>query len=95
MYRIAQEAVNNIAKHSDASRVAVQLNGDQRHVHLRITDDGTGFDAAALGNGSMGFGIMRERAEAIGAALHVDTAKGTGTSIAVDWSIDGDEDQRR
>ena len=93
LYRIAQEAVTNIAKHADADKVTVTLDGDEHHVHLRITDDGTGFDPAAVhNNGSMGLGIMRERAEAIGAALTVEAAAGAGTSIAVGWTDAGERD---
>ena len=89
LYRIAQEAVTNIAKHADASRVEVLLEGDREHIVLRIRDDGRGFDPEAAVNGSMGIGIMRERASTIGAQLTVETGTGSGTSIAVEWPSEG------
>ena len=97
LYRIAQEALNNITKHAEASQVAVKLAGDAAAVRLTIVDDGQGFDLKAVPAEHMGLDIMRERAEAIGAELQIDSQPGGSTSIATIWPIPepgGDPDAR-
>ena len=89
-YRIAQEALNNVAKHSGARRAGVVLLCDDGAVRLTITDDGNGFDTKAP-SGQLGLGIMRERADAVGAALDLRSAPGQGTTVAVTWSPPGDQ----
>ncbi len=92
-YRIAQEALNNIAKHSAAGHAALTLScvpgskGDGTAISamLQITDDGRGFDPQAMPKDRLGMGIMAERARSIGAALEVQSAPGQGTSITVVW----------
>jgi PAS domain S-box-containing protein len=85
LYRIAQEALNNIARHADASRAAVRLRCELGHVELRISDDGQGFDPTGVALEHLGLCIMRERAEAIEATLRVDSQPGRGTRIEVIW----------
>jgi PAS domain S-box-containing protein len=85
LYRIAQEALNNIAKHAGASAATIRLNCQPGRVDLRVADDGLGFDPATLPANSLGLGIMRERAQSIGAELRVDSQPGTGTEIGVTW----------
>lgn len=87
VYRISQEAFNNIVKHARASRVAVTLRCDSERGWLVVEDDGRGFDAVAVGGDRMGLAIMRERAEAIGATLDVTSAPGQGTRIKLTWSV--------
>jgi ligand-binding sensor domain-containing protein/signal transduction histidine kinase len=82
-YRIAQEALNNAAKHAGASRVSVYLRCEPGDVVLRIKDDGRGFDLGSHSPERMGLGIMRERAEAIGANLEISSKKDHGTQVAV------------
>jgi PAS domain S-box-containing protein len=82
-YRIAQEAFNNIAKHASAARVTVTLQNLPDRVILSIQDDGWGFDPDSVPAERMGMRIMRERAEAVGAALTVETTPGRGTRIIV------------
>lgn len=89
LYRIAQEALNNVAKHSGATKARVTLACEEHHVRLTIEDDGTGFDPAAAGAGQLGLGIMRERAEAAGAELDVWSAPGEGTKVRVSWPPQG------
>ena len=89
LFRIVQEALNNIVKHARASEAAVSLvqNGDC--VELTVTDNGVGFDTTAkpiLGGYGMGTTTMRERAEAIGATLQLRSAPGAGTRITVELS---------
>lgn len=87
LYRIAQEALNNIAKHSDAGAAEVRLEyldedcGGKKAVRLKISDNGRGFDPRAVTSEHFGVGIMRERAEAIGAELRVESRPGAGTDI--------------
>jgi len=84
LYRIAQEALNNIAKYSHARQVEVILERRADCVLLIIEDDGIGFDVAQRGNGA-GFGLigMQERATLIGATLEIESAPEQGTTILV------------
>jgi signal transduction histidine kinase len=86
LYRIAQEALNNVAKHASAGEAWVHLRLAPERVELRVSDDGRGFDPAAVAPGRLGLGGMRERAEAIGATLRVEAHPGGGTEIDVAWS---------
>jgi signal transduction histidine kinase len=80
-FRVTQEAFNNIAKHARATEVDVECVAYDGEVSLRIRDDGVGFDPAAVGPGSMGLRIMRERLDQAGASLEIDSAPGRGTTI--------------
>jgi signal transduction histidine kinase len=90
LYRIAQEALNNVAKHSGAGSARVVLrtsDADGREaLTLRVEDDGCGFDVDDVRSGRLGLGIMAERAESIGADLSIASAPGRGTRIAVEWT---------
>jgi signal transduction histidine kinase len=98
LYRIAQEALNNIAKHSSASKIAVTLTpidttaGNPSGVALTISDNGSGFDPQKVTADHLGLTIMRERAASIGAALHIISQPGSGTEIKVFWKQPGDKD---
>jgi signal transduction histidine kinase len=85
LYRIAQEALNNVAKHARASRVTVSLACSASGVELRIRDDGRGFQAQDRSPDHLGLGIMRERAEAVGARLTISSPIGRGTVVRVVW----------
>jgi signal transduction histidine kinase len=85
LYRIAQESLNNVVKHSAANRVQVQFRREGSSVNLSIEDDGSGFDISATPPGHLGLSIMRERARAIGAHLTVETGIGSGTRIDLHW----------
>jgi len=84
-YRVAQEALNNITKHADASRVSVHLEGTDELLQLKIWDDGHGFDPRTVSSEHLGLGIMRERAETIGARLKVSSQPGQDTHIEMIW----------
>jgi signal transduction histidine kinase len=86
MYRIAQEAMNNVAKHANASSLVVDLTGDDGYVHLAVTDDGYGFDTGEVSAESMGLDIMRERADEIGADLAVSSDPNGGTTVDLTWN---------
>lgn len=87
LYRIAQEAINNIIKHAEATKVEVQLAFGAAGVLLEVSDDGKGMDLGVLDGerraDSFGLSIMRERAEKIGADLQVRSGVGAGTKITV------------
>jgi len=85
LYRMTQEALNNIAKHAAPSQVTITFQCDSEQVQLRITDDGRGFDPSAVAPESLGLGIMRERAASIGATLCVESHPGEGTEVRVEW----------
>jgi PAS domain S-box-containing protein len=82
LYRIAQEALTNVARHSRAGNVDVLLERRPDHVLLIIEDDGVGFDPGKPRPGKR-FGLlgMKERAALVGAALEIESAKGKGTTI--------------
>lgn len=84
-YRIAQEALNNVAKHSQAARSQVELCYEESEVRLLIEDNGRGFDVTQAPTSHLGLGIMRERAEAVSALLTIDSELGRGTRVQVVW----------
>jgi len=85
LYRIAQEALNNVAKHAAARRVSVVLDSLTDGAVLIIEDDGRGFDVEHVGNGNSPLGLigMRERAQIIGGHLDIESIPGQGTSVFV------------
>ena len=84
LYRIAEEALNNLLKHSAATRVTVRLGADEEGLVLEVTDNGQGFDLEAVrDHGGMGLVSMQERAEALGGSLRIVSAPGGGTSVKV------------
>jgi two-component system sensor histidine kinase NreB len=86
LYRVAQEALNNVAKHSGASRVEVRLTRSRREVTLVVRDDGRGFDGERVRHGPEGglglFGIG-ERLSLVGGTVEVDTGPAKGTTVTV------------
>jgi two-component system nitrate/nitrite sensor histidine kinase NarX len=85
LYRIAQEALNNVVNHARAHQATVSLHDDGRQITLHISDDGCGFDAQVVHPERMGIGIMHERARAIGATLNITSQPKLGTEILVEW----------
>jgi signal transduction histidine kinase len=81
LFRIAQEALNNVAKHAGAKlvRIWVSLEGDE--VNLCVADDGSGFDVTQAPRGRWGMSTMRERAEAAGGRFLIDSVPGKGTVV--------------
>ncbi|SIT17244.1 two-component system, NarL family, sensor kinase [Roseivivax lentus] len=82
LYRIAQEALTNVERHSGATRVAVDLRGHMRGATLRITDDGHGIDGEAEPDAQRGIGLrnMQERMDHLGGHLRIQSSRG-GTVI--------------
>ncbi len=84
-YHIAQEALNNVAKHARAGHSSVHLRCDNDHFELSVGDDGRGFILSEVTPEHLGLTIMRERAEDIGASLHIESSIDEGTVISVAW----------
>jgi signal transduction histidine kinase/HAMP domain-containing protein len=82
LYRITQEALNNVVKHAHATNVTVRLAKEDGAVVLTVTDNGKGFDAAASFPGHIGLLSMPERAEKLGGIVVVESAPGSGTRVA-------------
>ena len=80
VYRIAQEALNNVAKHSGAARAQLQLRGGDDSLALLVADDGDGFDPTSATDG-FGLAGMRERIELAGGELQIESKRGTGTRV--------------
>jgi two-component system sensor histidine kinase UhpB len=83
VYRVAQEALSNVAQHAAARRVELGLSADKDGVELTISDDGRGFDPRAR-RGSLGLSGMAERARLLGGKLHVDSRPGDGTRLKLE-----------
>jgi PAS domain S-box-containing protein len=89
LFRIAQEAVNNAAKHSRAALVRISLAVECGVLRLEVSDDGRGFAAGMRkwGSSSLGMTTMRERAEAIHASLAIHSRPGAGTAVTVERDL--------
>jgi PAS domain S-box-containing protein len=86
LYRIAQEALNNVAKHAHATRATVYLRRLANSAELIVHDDGIGFVFDRIRPEHLGLGIMRERADAIGATLTVQSLPQQGTTVTARWT---------
>jgi two-component system nitrate/nitrite sensor histidine kinase NarX len=87
IYRVVQEALNNIVKHAYARHIIIDIQQiDGEGIEVCIRDDGRGFDMNNITSDHMGLSIMRERATEIGAQLSVDSQIGVGTKIVLQWS---------
>jgi len=80
LFRVAQEALANVARHSKASKVSAELANQSNDIILTIQDDGVGFDPGEVEKG-VGLDSMRERLEAIGGRLDISSGKSSGTRI--------------
>jgi signal transduction histidine kinase len=87
LYRVAQEALNNVVRHAQASRVTLHIERREECAMLTVRDDGAGFDpGAAVGNAThQGLGLrgVRERVAALGGVLRIHSAPGRGTEVCV------------
>lgn len=86
LYLIIKEAIHNIGKHSGCSSAEITIGFDSRTMHVRISDDGMGFNPKVQETGN-GLRNMRRRAAAVNAVLSVEGNAGKGTVITVDYSI--------
>lgn len=87
LFRVAQEALANAVKHSQARHVRIELTGGASGLGMRINDDGKGFDIGRMPNGGLGLTSMRERVEAVGGVLEIRTAPGAGTHLRITMPI--------
>jgi PAS domain S-box-containing protein len=81
VYRIAQEALHNVARHARARTVELALEEHAGQLELRVRDDGKGFDPSATFAGHLGLHSMRERAAAVGGTLDIQSTPGEGTLV--------------
>ncbi len=92
IFRIIQESMNNSAKHSQARKISLNLSINGEWIELGISDDGVGFDqAAVVSKGQcVRFGLtsMRERADLSGGQFRIESARGEGTTVSVRWKIE-------
>lgn len=84
-YRITQEALNNIHKHTTAQQVSIHLDSTAQHIRLKIKDDGQGFNPQAIRGDHFGIKIMQERARSIQAEFKVESQPNQGTTLELIW----------
>jgi signal transduction histidine kinase len=84
VFRIAQEALHNALRHARAGRIEVRLRSDPGRLRLTVSDDGIGFDRAAVRVRHLGLTTMAERARAAGGTLEIETAPGAGTTVRLE-----------
>jgi signal transduction histidine kinase len=89
IFRILQEAMNNIAKHSQASLVQLALQKAKQRLELTIQDNGRGYRPDETMKG-FGLSTMRERAELSGGTFSVQSTEGKGTIVRASWPLGGD-----
>jgi len=87
LYRIVQEALANIVKHAEATRVSILLTRKESSVAAVVEDDGKGFDKRETGDDVLGLVGMRERVGLVGGRLVIESAKGSGTTIAAEVPV--------
>src|SRR5690606_28909409 len=83
LFRVAQEALTNVAKHARAGRVGLTLSYLHDTVLLDVRDDGVGLPAGADDGPGFGLRNMRRRVRGVGGAMEIETAPGEGTAISV------------
>jgi signal transduction histidine kinase len=93
LYRIAQEGLNNVVKHSNASSAWIKLICHRGQVLLSIRDDGLGFDPDVVSSDHLGLNIMEERAVQASISLDIVTSPENGTEITAVW-MDGEEEEQ-
>ena len=92
LYRLVQEALSNVAKHSGATEVFIRLTSEDKHVGLSIKDRGRGFDPNIRRTG-LGLVTMRERVRSIGGDMKVTASPGDGTQIDVNVPLSAEGDK--
>jgi signal transduction histidine kinase len=91
LYRIVQESINNILKHSEASQADIEVGRDAHGLQVRVYDNGRGFVAEGPAEGRRGFGLtgINERVRMLGGALAIQSSAGQGTTITVKLPLQG------
>jgi signal transduction histidine kinase len=87
LFRITQEALNNVAKHARAHRIDIKLDRSNSHYVMSVADDGIGFESGSSSKTrrrpGLGMVTMRERTQAIGGAFEVEAISGRGTRVTI------------
>jgi signal transduction histidine kinase len=96
IYRIFQEALTNVAKHAQATRVTLDIQEETDSVSFSVTDDGKGFNVKQamlrdLTEKGMGLSAMEERARMLGGSLEIRSEKGKGTTVGFTIPVDTEE----
>ena len=86
LYRIAQEGLTNITKHAGATRVSLITRRDRGRIRMTLEDDGEGFDTSLHSDG-LGLLSIRERSELLGGSTTIESAQGSGTTVAVEIPV--------
>lgn len=81
LFRVVQEALSNVRKHSGAARVSVGVRSTRNFVGLTVTDDGCGFDPRRLGHDRLGLSGISERVRLLGGVVEIETGRGAGTTV--------------
>jgi signal transduction histidine kinase len=81
LFRVVQEALSNVRKHSGAARVSVALRSTRTFVALTVRDDGIGFDPTRLAHDRLGLAGVSERVRLLGGAVEIETSLGAGTTV--------------
>jgi len=93
LFRVAQEALLNAAKHAGAGTISLSLHRDRGSITLEVRDDGTGFDpdraATGIETGHFGLRVLTDLADAAGATLDLATAPGQGTTLRLQMPLHG------
>jgi signal transduction histidine kinase len=87
IYRVAQEALSNATRHSDALGIQVTVTVANARLYLEVRDDGCGFDPARIRPGALGLVGMEERALAVGGSLAIESVPGIGTTVRFDCPL--------
>ena len=90
LFRIVQEALTNVARHSGATRVDIKLQRNSDRIHLTLTDNGHGFQS--LPNGGLGLVGMRARAQSVGGELEIRSQDGVAIEL---WAPHGLRNERQ
>ncbi len=94
LFRMTQEALNNVVKHAEAARVEIDLKVDGPAVKLEIVDDGLGFDRGIRSGSGLGLRTMQERAEALNGRIEIVSKLGEGTTVKAELPLEKSENDR-
>jgi signal transduction histidine kinase len=95
LFRIAQEALTNVAKHAHATRAQIELDQTDGRCRMTVRDDGVGIDGTGRERPGLGMVTMRERAQAVGGDFEVRNVAGGGTYITIEIPAHGHTDTHR
>lgn len=96
-YRVVQEALTNVARHSKVKIAKVRVWADEKNLSVSIEDDGQGFDLEKVTETANSTGVagMRERVELLGGHFHIESVKDKGTKVNADWVLENENNVQR